>query len=277
MRENVTGYTHIDKVMKIYVYLVLSVSDRIHRSTETYTLSLLSIFPTRSISTETETAMAASARRASPPSSSSSGAASHAPPTYDWEVALENDRRMPKMQQFVNTILHANFSTVQEKLRKEEPPARRHEPAPAPAPALEASGNGHAHLGPKQARMTLQPDPSASPTQLPGYMSESSSEVDMREVDPMDELSDFEPHPHDTPEQQGNGAVERSHAPPNRADDGDDDMNGGANDFEPGEDDNEDDDVRSDAIQLSFVVSLSCAYKWIFFVLPLTDMLRFAE
>lgn len=188
--------------------------------------------------------MAATASSSSARRTAVSSAPSPPPPTFSWQKALERDVRVPQMHQFMEQILHANFPAVAQKLRKEEPPARRYAP-PAP-PHQQANrptapvANGRLQTSVERASVS-QTAPAKLPVsvapshpsafQLHGYTSESSSEVDMREVDPMDELSDFETQPLPAP---ANGGGKDRHVQSRAADtDGDDEMNGGgANDFE---------------------------------------------
>ncbi|TYZ57801.1 hypothetical protein PybrP1_012039 [[Pythium] brassicae (nom. inval.)] len=129
------------------------------------------------------------------------------------------------MQRIVQQILRSNFPAVAEKLRKEEPPAVRNAPPPPP-PAVASAGSrepvnadASASNGPSTSRDAAMRSVLAAPQapqlpltpegrvvlQLHGYTSESAaSETDStREVDPMDELSDFEPQPSPRASQRG--------------------------------------------------------------------------
>lgn len=175
--------------------------------------------------------MAATASSSSARRMVASSAPSPPPPTFSWQKALERDARVPQMNQFMEQILRANFPVVAQKLRKEEPPARRYAPPVASdRPQTSVERTPVPQTAPAKSPVSVAPlHPSAF--QLHGYTSESSSEVDMREVDPMDELSDFETQPLPPP---ANGGGKNRHARSRLADtDGDDEMNGGgANDFE---------------------------------------------
>ncbi|KAF1325728.1 hypothetical protein FI667_g9023, partial [Globisporangium splendens] len=188
--------------------------------------------------------------------------------TFDWERALQQDRRLPRMQQLVESILHANFPAVADKLRKEDPPARQYATAPmtpAPAPTAPASAvkqemaaamssemsSKMERLMPKKARRSI---PIAE--QQSDYLSASeSSEMDTREVDPMDELSDFETQSNESQREQQSTSQQQQQAQASRnytpnvplapQTDEDDFNNDDGNDVEMDEvDDDDDEEVR---------------------------------
>ncbi|KAF1327235.1 hypothetical protein FI667_g7801, partial [Globisporangium splendens] len=131
--------------------------------------------------------------------------------TFDWERALQQDRRLPRMQQLVESILHANFPAVADKLRKEDPPARQYAttpmaPAPVPtAPVSAVKQEMAAAMSSKMDRLMPEKARQSIPIveQQSDYLSASeSSEMDTREVDPMDELSDFETQSNESQREQ---------------------------------------------------------------------------
>lgn len=172
----------------------------------------------------------ASSASAATSSRTSSAAAATNSETFDWEAALARDPRMPQMHKYMEQILRVNFPVVVEKLRKEEPPASRYAP-PAPSPPTSQPQPQRGNRAPLAAAPSTAAKPQAAaksngsrdgvsrpapqppargstgprqraavgthPAEFKIHASsgDSSSEVDMREVDPMDELSDFEPQP----------------------------------------------------------------------------------
>lgn len=220
-----------------------SFDPKVHHSQKLRALSPTLRFHRNSSNSKNNQMASSSSTSARSTAAGSSSSASPPPalPTYSWEKAFERDTRVPQMHQFMEQILRANFPVVAQKLRKEEPPARRYEPtAPSqqrqvdgrPQTSVErASPVSQAALAPSKPPVPVTPlHPSAF--QLHGYTSESSSEVDMREVDPMDELSDFETQL--PPPLANSGGKNRKVVQLRDADDGDDDeMNGGGvNDFD---------------------------------------------
>lgn len=156
---------------------------------------------------------------------------------FRWETELERDARLPQLQRLVEQILRANFPTVADKLRKDEPPARRYEP-PAPAPSVPAASV----TGPAPEAPDAAPEPETDALgrvvlQLHGYSSESSEADSTRTVDPMDELSDFEPQ--SSPRESSSSSRRRNQQPPRE--DGDHEM----------EDADADADVRPAAAAMS--------------------------
>ncbi|CAH0485176.1 unnamed protein product [Peronospora farinosa] len=104
---------------------------------------------------------------------------------FNWEEALAQDRELQRIDAFVKLTVS--------KLPEQPPPradegrgGSRFQPAPSPAPFVKLEplpSVNRTMSGPRSMTEFINPR---------DYQSESSSEIDAREVNPMDELSDFE-------------------------------------------------------------------------------------
>lgn len=122
---------------------------------------------------------------------------------FDWERALREDARVGELQRLVALVLTRNFPGEAEKYAPRAIPAPKARVAPPKSAffslvffVLSRASSGSncfttlaVEPTPTPARKQTEPD-FIDPEE---YLSEASSAVEGREVDPMDELSDFEP------------------------------------------------------------------------------------
>ncbi|KAL4174273.1 hypothetical protein KRP22_006212 [Phytophthora ramorum] len=102
---------------------------------------------------------------------------------FSWETAVQEDRDLLRIDTFVQRTIAK--LPGQPAPRADTGRGSRYAPAASPTPAVksEAMPNSSTAMAPGDSPQFIDPR---------DYQSESSSEYDMREVDPMDELSDFE-------------------------------------------------------------------------------------
>ncbi|RLM95695.1 hypothetical protein BBO99_00002155 [Phytophthora kernoviae] len=133
-----------------------------------------------------------------------------APVRFDWEVAVQQDENLKNLDVFVQRAIS--------KLPSQATPVRadagcggsRYEPAPAPTVVKkervlnmgrpEPSANNSD--GKTIDDSSVSDSRSAQFINIRDYQTESSSDMDMQEVNPMDELSDFESEPSSSQPQQ---------------------------------------------------------------------------
>ncbi|EGZ18515.1 hypothetical protein PHYSODRAFT_332293 [Phytophthora sojae] len=127
---------------------------------------------------------------------------------YNWETAVARDPDLQRIDAFVQRTIAKlpgaapPSSSVGRGGSRYAPPVKSERPAPSPGSdtSMVSTRTG--------SRATARAPPSEGSNESPqfidpsSYQSESSSEVDMREVNPMDELSDFESDASQQPQQE---------------------------------------------------------------------------
>ncbi|KAG7398086.1 PHD and RING finger domain-containing protein 1 [Phytophthora boehmeriae] len=172
-----------------------------------------------------------------------------APVRFDWEVAVQQDENLKNLDVFVQRTIS--------KLPGQAAPVRadagrggsRYQPAPAPTVVKKERVLNMGRTA-NNGEVNGADDSSGSDSgstqfiNFRDYQTESSSEIDMQEVNPMDELSDFESEPSSSQPHQPQPPIEEEQ-PVNEAVDDDNDVDMVEESAEEeGHDEDEDEDAE---------------------------------